>query len=65
MRAEKLKQINGADTRRHPFDHHHSDTAIASEQNHGRHSDPAFFLGIEQTPGLDHFLLRVTQNWKR
>lgn len=65
MRAEKPKQIGGADARGHPFDHDHSDAPIASEQNHRRDCDPAFFFGIEQTPDPDHFLLRIAQNWKR
>ncbi len=65
MTAEKPKQIASAYPGGHPFDHHQLDAAIASQQNHCRHSDPAFFFSVEQTPGPDHFLFRIAQNWKR
>ncbi len=65
MRPEKRKQIGGPNARGDPFDHDQSDTAIAPEQNHCRHGDPAFFFSIEQTPGPHHFLLRIAQDWKR
>jgi len=65
MRAEKPKQIGGPDTGGHPLDHPQSDAAIASDQHNGRHRNPAFFFSVEQTPGPDHFLFRIAQNWKR
>ena len=64
MRAEKPKQIGGANASSDPFDNDQSDAAIASEQNNCGDGNPAFFFGVEQTPGPDHFLLRIAQNWK-
>ena len=65
MRAEKPKQIGGADAGGDPFDHNRSDAAIASEQKNCWDGNPVSFFGIEETQSTDHFLLRIAQNWKR
>jgi len=65
MRAEKSKQIGGADAGGDAFDHNQSDAAIASDQNNRGDGDPTFFFCVEQTPGPDHFLFRIAQKWKR
>lgn len=65
MRAEKPKQIGGANAPCNTFDHDQPDAAIASDQNNCGDGNPTSFFSVEETPGTDHFLLRVTQNWKR
>jgi len=65
MRAEKSKQIGGADAGGDPFDHDQADAAIASEQKNCGDGNPTFFFGVEETPSTDHFLLRIAQNRKR
>ncbi len=65
MRAEKPKQISGANAGGDPFDHEQSNAAIASDQDDRGDRNPTFFFGVEETPGPDHFPLRIAQNWKR
>ncbi len=65
MRAEKPKQIGAAHARGDPFDPAQSDAAIASHQNNCGDGNPTFLVGVIETPGPHHFLLRIAQNWKR
>ncbi len=65
MSRKRGKQIGGANARGDAFDRDHLDAAIASNQKNRGDSNPAFFFRIEQTPGADHFLLPIAQNWER
>jgi hypothetical protein len=65
MRTEKLKQIRRADATGDAFDHDPLDAAIASKQKNCGDGNPASLFGIIETPGTDHFSLRIAQNRKR
>jgi hypothetical protein len=64
MRAEKPKQIGGANAPGNTFEHDQPEAAIASDQNNCGDGNPTSFFSIEQTPSTDYFLSRVAQNWK-
>lgn len=46
----------------HRADQH---AAVAIQNEHGRLGNPAFFLAIDDAPGLDHFAPRVAQDRER